>query len=65
MNENYTFRTEQVKHLPTEIYNRVWRWQYMLRKSIARFFKMKAYILRREITQPYLYTEQPYIYTEE
>lgn len=65
MNDNYTFRTEQVNYLPTKIYNRVWRWQYMLRKSIARFFKMKAYILRREMTQPCLYKEQPHLYIEE
>lgn len=65
MNNNYTFRTEQVKYLPLEILNKVWRWQYMLRKRMARFFKMKAYILRREITQPCLYEEQPCLYIEE
>lgn len=65
MNENYTFRTEQVKYLSSEIYNRVWRWQYMLRKRISRFFKMKIHTLRRSLTQPCLYIEQPYIYTEE
>lgn len=58
MNDNYTFRTEQVKFLPSEILNRVWHWQYMLRKRIARFFKMKAYILRRRMTQPHLYIEE-------
>ena len=58
MNDNYTFRTEQVKFLPSEICNLTWRWQYMLRNSIARYFKMKANILRREMTQPHLYKEE-------
>lgn len=65
MNENYTFRTEQVEHLPSEIINGIWRWQYMLRKRISRYFKMKTYTLRRCVTEPWLYIEPSYICTEE
>lgn len=59
MNDNYTFRTEQVKFLPSEIYDKIWYWLFKLRQRRARAKKMKEYLRIRSLTpQPHLYKEE-------
>ena len=50
------FTTTQVHHLPTSIYNSVWRWQYMKRKAVIRHFKTTIYILMKKT--PKLYSDE-------
>ena len=65
MKNDIRFYESYIQWLPADIYNRFWRWQYMLRKRISRYFKMKIYTLRRCVTEPWLYIEPSYICTEE
>lgn len=50
-----TFYTYRVKWLPMEIANKIWRWQYTLRKKIERKIKLFFYKLKRLFTKPKLY----------
>jgi hypothetical protein len=45
------FRTYQVNFLPMAIINKVWRWQYLTRKRVARAIKLYFYELNREHTK--------------
>lgn len=45
----------EVKWLPMELANKVWRWQYLKRKSVARFFKTRARRIECSINKPRLY----------
>lgn len=58
MKTDIRFKEIYIKWLPADIYNKVWRWQYMLRKRIARYFKMKVYAIQKTLNEPYLYTEE-------
>lgn len=40
----------QQKSIISDLYNKVWRWQYLKRRAISRYFSSKAMRLSRKST---------------
>lgn len=57
-NNEIRFTESYITWLPADIYNKVWRWWYMLRKSIARKIKLYFYFLKKDFTQPRLWLDE-------